>query len=269
MPEDFGAFVVEWFFKIGLVSGSIFVTFVLAGGARRIVESALRSASIDESLTRFLGTMARWAILVISGVAILGTFGIETTSFAAILVGAGLAIGLALQGTLSNISSGVLLLVFRPFKIGDAITVADKTGIVQGLDLFTTTLSTPDDRRIIIPNGQVFGATITNMSHDHGNLLAVVSVGVEYSADVDKTRKVLSAACEKVEGRLEDRGHVVVLMGLGASSVDWEVRVWTTVGEYWGVLEKTTVAVKKALEKAKIGIPYQTVDINIVSGSAK
>lgn len=269
MSADFGAVVVGWILKIALAFGAIFVALIVGGWARRLVESALRRASMDETLTRFLGTLARWTILVLAGVAILGTFGIETTSFAALLAGAGLAVGLALQGTLSNVSSGVLLLVFRPFKVGDAITVAGKTGIVQGLDLFTTSLSTPDDRRIIIPNGQVFGATITNMSHDHGNLLAVVPVGVDYAADVDKTRKILSAAADKVEGRLDERGHVVVLMGFGASSVDWEVRVWTTVGEYWGVLDKTAVEIKKALDKAKIGIPYQTVDVNIVSGSAK
>ena len=161
----------------------------------------------------------------------------------------------------------MLLLVFRPFKIGDAINVAGQTGIVRAMDLFTTTLGTPDDRRIFIPNGQVFGSTIINMSHEHGHLLAVVPVGTDYAANLDKTRKALDAAAAKVQGRLDDKGHVVVLMGLGASSVDWEVRVWTTVGDYWAVLDRTADAVKKGLDKAKIGIPYQTVDVNIVSGA--
>jgi small conductance mechanosensitive channel len=197
----------------------------------------------------------------------LGTFGIETASFAALLAGAGLAVGLAMQGTLANVSAGVLLLVFRPFKVGDSIIVAGQAGTVYALGIFMTTLDTSDNRRIILPNGSVLGSTIENISH-HDTRRVSVAVGADYSANVDKTRKALLAAITKVEAALDDPAPAVVLTGLGASSVDWQVRVWCKSDDYWAVLEETTVQVKKALDKAKIGIPYNTLDVNIVSGAS-
>ncbi len=266
MPHELGTVVMTWVFKIALAVGAIFVALFLGGSARRLVEAALRRSGLDETITRFAGTSARWSVLVLGGIAILGTFGIETTSFAALLAGAGLAIGLALQGTLSNVSSGVLLLMFRPFRVGDVVSVAGQTGKVDAIDIFTTTMDTPDNRRIILPNAAVFGSTIENISH-HETRRITATVGTDYAADIDKTRKTLLSAIGKVEGALDDPEPAVVLTGLGASSVDWQVRVWCKSEDYFGVLEETTVQVKKALDKAKIGIPYSTLDVNIVAGA--
>ncbi|MBW2263417.1 MAG: mechanosensitive ion channel family protein, partial [Deltaproteobacteria bacterium] len=183
-------------------------------------------------------------------------------SFAALIAAAGLAVGLAFQGTLSNFAAGVMLLVFRPFKVGDLVTTAGNLGIVQEIELFTTELSTLDNRKIVVPNGSIFGSVIENLTHNDTRRVDV-PVGVEYSADVDETRKVLEAMIPSIPAVLEDPAPQVFLAELGASSVDWQVRVWCKTEDYWDVYQATIRAAKMALDEAKLGIPFPQMDVHL------
>ena len=242
----------------------ILVALLLASWANRLVRGACERAKIDATLGRFFGKAARWVILLLAAMFCISTFEIETAGFAVVLGAAGLAIGLAFQGTLSNLASGVMLLMFRPFKVGDVVNVAGQTGKVDEVDLFSTTFDTPDNRRIITPNGAIFGSQIENITY-HDTRRVEVSVGVEYSADIDKTRQVLEAAAAGVEGCVDDPPVQVYLWELGSSSVDWRVRVWCPTADYWAIRETLTRAVKVALDEAGIGIPFPQVDVHMDS----
>jgi small conductance mechanosensitive channel len=234
---------------------------LLAGWAGRVTYAALQKANFDETLSKFGSKLSRWTVLLVAVLACLGVFGIQTTSFAALIGAAGLAVGLAFQGTLSNFAAGVMLLVFRPFKVGDVITAAGQTGTVDEIELFTTTLDTGDRRRFVLPNNIVFGSVIENKSH-HPQRRVDITVGVDYGADVDRVREVLAAAAQ-VEGVLADPEPAIVLTDLGGSSVDWAVKAWVNTPDYWAVRERLLVAIKKSLDAAGIGIPYPTMDINL------
>lgn len=240
----------------------ILVAAIIAGWARRMTVKAITKAKVEVTLAKFFGNIVRWAILVIAGIVILGLFGIETTSFAAVLAALGFAIGMALSGSLGNVAAGVMLLIFRPFKVGDVVNVAGVTGKVDELELFTTTLDTPDNRRIIIPNGSIFGSVIENITH-HPVRRVDVNVGVEYSAAIDKTREVLEGAIKTIEGQAPGKDPAVVLVDLGNSSVNWTVRVWAPTPDFFAVKERTTRAVKMALDNADIGIPFPQMDVHL------
>ncbi|MEM9373773.1 MAG: mechanosensitive ion channel family protein [Planctomycetota bacterium] len=247
---------------IALAIVLIIAVFVLAGWTRGLVAKLVRKANVEETLARFLSNLARYVVLLAGGIAILGTLGIETASFAAALAAVGFAIGMALSGMLGNVAAGVMLLFFRPFKVGDVVSAAGTTGKVFEISLFTTMVDTPDNRRIIVPNSAIFGGTIENVTH-HDTRRVDVAVGTDYSADLDKTREVLLKAAEGVAGRINDPAPAIVLAELGGSSIDWAVRVWAKTGDYWGVKDALTRDVKVALDEAGIGIPFPQMDVHI------
>lgn len=240
---------------------ALFFAFVVAGWARKVVNAACERGKVDMTLTKFFGNAARYAVLTIAIVAILGIFGIETTSFAAVIGAAGLAIGLAFQGSLSNLASGVMLLMFRPFKVGDFVKAAGTAGTVDEIELFTTRLVTPDKRLIIVPNSSVFGSTIENVSYFPTRRVDV-DVGTDYGADLDETRKILEAAAKSVK-HLDDPAIQIFLDSLGDSSIAWKVRVWVESADYWAVRENLTRAIKVELDKAGIGIPFPQMDVHL------
>ncbi len=240
----------------------LFVAFGVAKWAKSITYNALERSNLDLTLTKFFSNLARYLVLILGIVAILGLFGIDVTSIAAILAAAGFAIGLALQGTLSNFSAGVMLLVFRPFKAGDAIEVAGVRGKVQEISLFSTKLDTPDNRRLIVPNGSIFGSTIENITF-HPIRRVDVAVGTDYPADLNETRQILEKAAASIEPQVADKEPQVYLSELGDSSIGWSVRVWTQTENYWGVKEELTQTVKDALDEAGIGIPYPQMDVHM------
>lgn len=237
------------------------IAWIVASWAHRLTKQMLEKARFDETLTRFFAKAARVVILIIAVLACLDIFGVKATSFVAVVAAAGFAIGLAFQGTLSNFSSGVMLLVFRPFKVGDVISVAGVLGKVCEIDLFSTVLDTFDNRRMILPNSSVFGATIENVTY-HPKRRVDVNVGVAYEADLDQTRRVLEETARNVPGRLEDEDIQVVLLELGDSSVNWQVRVWAPTTDYFPVKDATTRAVKMALDEAGIVIPFPQLDVH-------
>lgn len=262
--QDYGPLLMTWGTRMVGVLVLLFVAWILAGWISRLCVRGMSKAQIDETLTRFVGSLVRWLIILLAMLACVGAFGIPTTSFAALIGAAGLAVGLAFQGTLSNFAAGVMLLVFRPFNVGDVINAGGQTGKVFSIQLFTVVIDTFDNRRIIIPNSAVFGSTIENITF-HPIRRADVNVGCDYSADIDQTREILMAAAQGVDGGLDDPEPVVFLRGLGASSVDWSVRVWANKDDFGTVQQATIRAVKNALDAAGIGIPYPQMDVHLDS----
>jgi small conductance mechanosensitive channel len=240
----------------------LIVAWIVAAIVSRMVGKNLQRARFDATLTKFFARLTWWVLVLAAVVGCLGMFGVETTSFAALLGAAGLAIGLAFQGTLSNFASGVMLLAFRPFKVGDVVTIAGQTGVVDEISVFATTLDTFDNRRFMIPNSSIIGSTIENITY-HPRRRAEVNVGVSYGADIDRTREVLERAAASVEGRLEDPAPVVFLDDLGASSVNWSVRVWARREDFGIVKQGMVRAVKQALDEAGIEIPYPQMDVHL------
>ena len=224
----------EWFY-LGKVSimGAMFVLILLflawtiSAWLSSFVARGLRRVKFDETLTRFISKLVRWVILLLVGLMCLSYFGVETTSFAAVIGAAGLAIGLAFQGTLSNFAAGAMLLIFRPYKVGDVVNVAGSLGKVYEIALFTTAIDTFDNRRFIIPNSQISDAVIENITY-HSVRRIEIAVGTAYDADIDATREALEKASNSVDLCVSDPEPAVVLTGLGASSVDWSVRAWAT-----------------------------------------
>jgi small conductance mechanosensitive channel len=240
----------------------IVIVLLLAGWAKRLTIKATTKARVELTLAKFFGNLVKWAILVVGALTVLQTVGIEITSFAAVIAAMGFAIGLALSGTLGNVAAGVMLLIFRPYRVGDVISVNGVTAKVDEIELFTTTFDTPDKRRIIMPNGQIFGNTIENVSH-HKSRRVDVAVGTAYDADIDQARAALMEAARNVEGRLPEEEPVVYLNELGDSSINWAVRVWASTPDYWAVKDRLTRDVKYALDKAGIGIPFPQRELSL------
>lgn len=244
-------------FIVILVVGRYVATWV-----RNLIRGGLDQPQVDTTLTRFAGNFAYYAIFLLAIFAGLETVGVETASFVAVLAAAGFAVGLALQGTLSNFAAGVMLLIFRPFKIDDYVEIADETGYVKDLSLFFTRITTRDNRLIIVPNGDIFGSTIRNI-FAHDVVRVDCDVGTDYPADIDATRKVLLEAARNVEDRVKEKGEQAALTELGGSSINWEVRIWAAPDDYFRLRQELTRQVKYKLDEAEIGIPYPQMDVHL------
>lgn len=255
-------FSATWGIKIVGVLLALFVANLISRWGQRALTRSLGRREFDLTLTRFFASLIRYVIVGGAVLGCLGVFGIETASFAAAIAAVGLAIGLALQGTLSNFAAGVMLLVFRPFKVGDLINVAGQLGIVSELQLFTTNLDTLDNRALVVPNSAVFGAVIENFTQ-HDTRRVDVDVGIVYDADIVECRKVLDTVPANVAGALQDPEPQIFLKALGGSSVDWQVRVWCKTDEYWDVYQDTIRATKAALDEARLGIPFPQTDVHL------
>ena len=259
--------LVDWGLK-ALAAVAIFVIGRwIAKGVRRGVRRVLEKGGADPIIVGFVGSITYIALLAFVVVAALGQLGIQTTSFIAILGAAGLAVGLALQGSLANFAAGFLMIIFRPFKVGDFIEGAGVAGVVKEIQIFTTTLKTGDNKTIIIPNSKISGDNITNYSAEE-NRRVDMTVGVAYEADLSKVRDVLQDIISKDDRILSDPATQIAVAELADSSVNFVVRVWTKNADYWGVKFDMTETIKNRFDEAGIGIPFPQRDIHIVSGSA-
>ena len=241
----------------------IVVAYFVARLIGRWVASAL-CRRVDETLGRFAGKFTFYAVLICASLGILGTAGLNVAGAAAVLTAAGFAVGLAFQGTLSNFASGILLLVFRPFKVGDLVNVAGVVGKINEIDLFTTTLDTTDNRRLIIPNSSIAGTTIENITF-HPHRRVEVNVGTAYQADLLATRTVLTEAAESLRPLMidgENRGFQVLLVNLGNSSIEWTVRFWTATPNFFKAKETLTQEIKQRLDAAGISIPFPQMHLH-------
>ena len=249
------AFSTEYGIKI---IGAIVIWIVGSWIIKTIMKAAKKimgKQGLDESLQKFLTNLISWILKILLIIAILGKLGVETTSFAAILAAAGLAIGMALQGSLSNFAGGVMIMLFKPFKIGDLIEAQGELGSVKEIEIFTTKLLTPQNKLVIVPNGVLSNGNITNYSAE-GVLKIFHTIGVSYDADIKQTKKVLMDVLTAHPKVLKDPAPMVSVEGLGESSVDFAVRPACKVEDYWDVFFDTTEQIKEALDAAGIEIPY-------------
>jgi small conductance mechanosensitive channel len=234
----------------------LIIGWLIAGAvsrwARRRVTSNPR---IDDTIGNFVASILKWVILLIVLIAVLGLFGIEATSLVAVLGAATLAIGLALQGTLSNVAAGVMLIIFRPYKLGEFVDLGGTSGTVKDLNIFLTELVTPDNVQIIVPNGQAWGSIITNFSA-HATRRVDLTFGIDYGDDADKAMGIIVKLASADDRVHSDPAPWVRLVNLGDSSVDLGVRIWCDAGDYWELKFHMTKAVKEAFDRDGISIPY-------------
>lgn len=209
----------------------------------------------EPSLQKFLTNLLSWGLKILLIVTILGTLGVQTTSFAAILASAGLAIGMALQGSLANFAGGVLIMIFKPFKIGDLISAQGETGVVKEIEIFTTKLNSPENKEIIIPNGILSNGNITNFSSE-GKLRVDLTIGIGYDENIKEAKEVLMTVLTSDSKVLKDPAPTVNVSELADSSVNFAVRPWANTADYWDVYFGTLENCKLALDKAGIEIPY-------------
>lgn len=224
---------------------------------------------LDQTLRSFLGNVARYAIIVLAAVSVLQKFGVETASLLAVLGAAGLAIGLALQGTLSNISAGIMLLVLRPFNVGDYIEATGVAGTVKELSLITSEITTPDNVAITVPNNQIWSGEIRNFSKNNQRRLDL-PFGVSYSDDLNKAIKTIQKQLDSDKRLVTSKGKepVVFVNNLGESSVDLTARFWCQGSDYWDLKWDLTKAIKEALDKDGLTIPFPTRTLEVVEGDA-
>lgn len=234
------------------------VGWIASKWANSIGLSVFRKRNVDEAVARFLAALLQYAVLAAAIVAALGAVGVETTSLVAILGSAALAVGLALQGSLANFASGVMVLLFRPFTIGDVITAAGHTGKVDEIGLFATIMITPDNQKIIVPNAQATGGSIVNLTV-LGTRRVAVEIGVAYGTQPDEVMKILLKAAKTVDNVLDDPEPAAALTSFGASSVNYTVFSWAKSEDWLAVTGGTRVAVYNALNEAGIEIPFDQV----------
>ncbi len=247
---------------IGLVL--LYAGFKIAGYTeKKVIDLLRRHNTLDEMLVRFLGNLTRYGIMAVVVTLVLNQVGVETASIIAVLGTVGLAIGLALQGTLSNIASGVMLMLFKPFTIGQYIEAGGHSGTVKAVNLFTTELATPDNVQIIMPNNAVWGSSVVNYSH-HATRRADFTIGISYSDSIEKAMSTLHHVIRN-EPRINSEPEAqVVVSELADSSVNITVRVWVASGDYWPVKFDLTRRFKEEFDKAGISIPFPQQDVHIV-----
>ncbi len=240
-------------------------TIVITLFASRFVKSwiaklGFRYEQLDDTLFVFLSKFAQVVVLAVGSVFVLNSFGVQTTSIVALLGAAGLAVGLALQGTLSNFAAGIMLIVFWPFKRGDYVSVSGQSGTVKEISIFTTELGTPDNLQIIVPNGQVWGAPITNFSA-YGTRRLDVTFGVAYASDLKQVEEVLAQIIAADKRIHQDPAPVIKVSNLNQSSVDFVVRIWCDSSDLWTLRLDLNRQVKDNFDAQKIEIPFPTTTI--------
>lgn len=224
---------------------------------------------LDGTLSSFLGNFIKYLVMAVSLVAILGQFGIETASLLAVLGAAGLAIGLALQGTLSNVAAGAMLLILRPFGVGDYIEFGGTGGTVTSLGLFGAELNTPDNKYVFAPNSKIWGNEITNYTRNKQRRQDI-GVGISYDSDIDKAIKVVNDVLKKEKRLVGTAGKepIIVVDAMADSSVNLKVRIWTLTSDFFVVQWDLKKAIKEALDKNKISIPFPTRTLEIANPEA-
>lgn len=227
-----------------------------------VVKRLMKNANVDETLLTFLGNLAYALLLTFVVLAALSQLGVNTTSFIAVLGAAGLAIGLALQGSLSNLGAGVLLIIFKPFKIGDFVDAGGAMGTVEALNIFTTQLKTPDNRVVIVPNSNITGGNITNFSAKDTRRVDLV-FGVSYSDDLRKVKDELAGLVSADERILKDPAPVIAVSELADSSVNFIVRPWVKTADYWNVYFDLHERVKRRFDEQGISIPFPQRDVHV------
>jgi small conductance mechanosensitive channel len=262
IPDTITQLVSSWGLSVVGAIVLLLVGRILCGWLRRATRRGLERSAVDDALVPFLSSLVYYLGLAVLVVAVLNLFGIQTASIIAILGAAGLAVGLALQGTLSNFAAGVMLLLFRPFKPGDYVEAAGSAGSVREIGIFSTVLHTPDNVRITIPNSAIYRDTIKNYSANDTRRIDL-GVGISYDDDIARAIETIHKVLSAEERVLDDPEPVVAVAELGDSSVNLVVRPWCAGGDYWNVRFDLTRRLKEELEAAGCSIPYPQQDVHL------
>lgn len=245
--------------KVVMAIVILIVGRMVAGAVRGALKKVMAKNNVDPSLAGFVGSLVYFAIMAFTVIAVVGQFGVQTASFVAILGAAGFAIGMALQGTLANFASGVMIMLFRPFKTGDFVEAGGVMGSVKEIQIFSTTIATPDNKRITVPNGQMYGGVITNFN-GYDTRRVDMTMGIGYNSDINKAMEIINDLLKKDERVLAEPAPTVAVAELADSSVNIVVRPWANSGDYWGIFFDFHKSCKEAFDEAGIDIPFpQTV----------
>lgn len=256
--------IMEYSLKVIAAIAIYFIGRIIAKGIAKGVLKALESRKIDATVASFTHNLTYGALLVFVILAALSQVGIQTASFITIIGAAGLAIGLALQGSLSNFAAGVLMVIFRPFKIGDYVEAGGKAGIVEDIQIFATQMKTPDNKVIIIPNAAIMNDSIVNYSRKPIRRVDL-TIGVGYDAYLPDVKDLLIKTVEANEKVLQAEGIQVAVLELADSSVNFIVRSWANTADYWDVYFELTESIKLALDENNISIPFPQMDVHMQS----
>lgn len=258
-------------YGLNIVGGIIILVigWLIAGWGKRTTRKALtRSDRIDPMLAGFFASMVKYIILIVTVLAVLNRFGVQTASLIAVVGAAGLAIGLALQGTLSSLAAGVMIIIFRPFNVGHFVEIAGHSGTVKEVNLFTTELATPDNVQIVIPNSSVWGSSVVNYSF-HATRRVDLVLGIAYDDDIGKGLETVNKVLDAESRILKDPDRQVVIGELADSSVNIIIRVWVNSADYWPVKFDLTRALKEAADAAGLSIPFPQRDVHMYQAAAE
>ncbi len=254
-------YVIPWGINIAMALAIFIIGKMLVNTLTKVLKTVLGKSKMDEILINFVSSIFKTILLLFVVIASLDQLGVDTTSLIALLGAAGLAVGLALQSSLQNFASGVMLIVFRPFKAGDFVEVAGTAGVVETISIFSSILRTGDNREIIIPNGSIYGGTITNYSARETRRIDMV-FGIGYDDDIKKAKQMLEQIVNADERVLADPKPVIAVSELADSSVNFVVRPWVKTADYWTVRWELTEEVKLKFDEAGISIPYPQMDVH-------
>jgi len=262
IQDIISTYVIPWGVNIIMALAIFVIGRWVARILLTVVDKMLRKAGMDDMLVNFVHSILNALLLLFIIIASLDQLGVDTTSFIALIGAAGLAVGLALQGSLQNFASGVLLIVFRPFKVGHFIEAAGVSGVVEEIGIFSTRMKTGDNREIIVPNGAIYGGTITNNSARNTRRIDMV-FGIGYDDDIRKAKEIMQSILDADERVFSDPAPLIAVAELADSSVNFNVRPWVKSGDYWAVKFDVTEKIKLAFDDAGISIPYPQMDVHL------
>jgi small conductance mechanosensitive channel len=256
----------EWIVLYGLKVVAAIAIFLIGGWAAKVIRAIIRRmmkrARVDDTLISFVASLSYVGIMAFVIIAAIGQLGVQTASFVVVLGSAGLAVGLALQGSLANFAAGVLMILFKPFKVGDYIEGGGVAGAVEEIGIFTTVLKSPYNKKIIVPNGKMTADNIVNYSAKEIRRVDIVA-GVSYHDDLDKVKNVLADILAKDDRVLKDPAPTIGVLELGDSSVNFVVRPWVKTADYWDVFFATQETIKKRFDAEGICIPFPQQDVHL------
>ena len=256
------AYIVPWAINLALATAIFIAGRLVVRLLAGVLVKFLYKSGMDEILINFIASITRTVLLLVVVIASLNQLGVDTTSLIALVGAAGLAVGLALQNSLQNFAAGVMLIIFRPFKSGDFVEVAGTAGVVEMIGIFSSTLRTGDNREMIIPNGAIYGGTITNYSARDTRRVDMV-FGIGYDDDIKKAKDLLNGIISADDRILSDPAPVIAVSELADSSVNFIVRPWVKSADYWSVLWDTTEKVKLEFDANGVSIPYPQMDVHL------
>ncbi len=261
MDSGSGSVITMWLMDVAIAVAIVFIGRMVVKSLVNLVAKLMRRAEVDTILVNFISSIVNAALLLFVFIAALNQVGVDTTSLIALLGAAGLAVGLALQGSLQNFAAGVMLIVFRPFKLGDFIEAGGVVGVVEEISIFSTVMKTGDNREIIVPNGQIYSGAITNYSARDTRRIDMV-FGIGYDDDMLEAKQIMETIVAEHELVLDDPAPAVAVAELADSSVNFNVRPWVNSADYWGVRAELIEKIKLTFDEKGISIPYPQMDVH-------